>query len=377
MAIEQKHLWLAAVAIAFVVAVAGFVGFRAVIGVKHDVAALGAKVEAANSTLADVKKTTSLDSTTAQLGLLDANLKKTDATLAQIQKSTALDGVKSALGEVNSKIESANAALGEMQKNNALGDIKTALASINAKIEQANGALSELQKNSALDDIKPVLASINSKIEQANGTLAQIQKAPAPTSQAQSADALVKLQASIDDLKGRIDGDATSLTRISDAVAKLGDAISSQGKPKQNAEDLVVFYVSAADVTGATAAATTASIASPIPPLAVHYERVGSLDDNGQTAEIVKKVLDLLKSRKGCAIAVTGHADTRGGDEHNLELSRDRASEVAAKLKTALAGQNIPISQAAWGERRLQVWTPDGRSNKANRTVEISLTCNG
>ncbi len=347
MAVEQKHLWLAAAGVALVVAVAGFAGFRAVIGVKHDVAALATKVEAANGALADIKKTTSLETTTAQLRLLDANLKKTDDTLAQIQKSTALDSVKSELGQLNSKIESANAALGEIQKNNSLGDIKTALASIGSKIEQANGALAE------------------------------IQKAPAQTNQAQSADALAKLQASVNDLKGRIDGDATSLTRISDAVAKLSDAGNSQGKPKQNTDDLVIFYVSTADVTGATGTATTASIASPIPPLAVHYERVGSLDDSGQTAAIVKQVKDILKDRKDCAIAISGHTDTLGDDENNLELSRERASEVTAKLKTALAGQNIPISQAAWGERRLQVWTRDGIGKKANRSVEISLTCKG
>lgn len=329
MAVEQKHLWLVAVGVAVVVGITGFGVFRAVIGVKYDVAALNDKVDAASSALDGIKTA--------------------NEALTKIQKSSSLDGVKSEIDAVKTKIESANAALGDIQKNSSLGEIKTALASLDAKVTQVDGAVAQMQKSAATQ-------SSAVEHEQAHG------------------DALMTIQADVAALKSRVDGDASSLTKIADAVAKLNVAAGPQSSAKPSTEDLVVVYVYTPDAT-----ATTGSVpaAAAVAPLAVHYERVGSINDDGEAAAVAKRAKALVKDRKGCAIAVTGHGDTLGDDDNNLELSRERANEVAMKLKAALKGQDIPISQTAWGARRLSVWTPDQTAKKANRRVDISANCKG
>ncbi len=332
MAMEQKHLWLAAVGVIVVVAVAGFGDFRAVIGVKHDVAALNDKVDATSGALDGIK--TAIEA------------------LTKIQKSSSLGDVKSEIDAVKANIESANAALNAIQKNGALGDIKTQIASLDAKVDQIDGAIAKMQKASAMQ-------ASDMERERAHG------------------DALTKMQADVADLKTHVNSASASLGKVADAVARLNVAPAPQAstpastKPKT---DLVVVYVSVPEATGTTGSVPAAAAMA---PLTVYYERVGSIDDNGEAALVARKVQAIVKSRKGCAIAVAGHTDTLGDPENNVELSRERANEVAMKLKAALAGKDIPISQTAWGERKLQVWTPDQTTKKANRRVDIIVTCKG
>ena len=40
-------------------------------------------------------------------------------------------------------------------------------------------------------------------------------------------------------------------------------------------------------------------------------------------------------------------------------------------------GDKVQINNIAWGERQLQVWTPDGKSEKANRRVDVRVDCKG
>ena len=57
----------------------------------------------------------------------------------------------------------------------------------------------------------------------------------------------------------------------------------------------------------------------------------------------------------------------------NLKLSEDRASYVAEELKSN--GINLDKVKG-WGERWLNVHTPDATKNDKNRRVVIELDCN-
>jgi outer membrane protein OmpA-like peptidoglycan-associated protein len=129
----------------------------------------------------------------------------------------------------------------------------------------------------------------------------------------------------------------------------------------------VVFYVSVAGV--------------PKPPeskamsMAVRFEKIGSIDDDGETAVIARHLRATIKGHSGCTIAVSGHTDTLGGDQANYKLSEDRAQAIADKLKT-IFGDSLPVSRVDWwGERRLTQWTPDDTANEANRRVDIKVSC--
>lgn len=231
--------------------------------------------------------------------------------------------------------------------------ILPAIGSLDAKIEKASATASvETQKISTAEAIKSDLASLDAKVEKIKGAVAQIESTGVRAN-------------TIEQLKGQVGAIAASQAALSKTVASLSDQIKQASVQPSAGEDLAVVYVSSPN----------APAPGSIPVMTVNYEKVGSLDDNGQTTAIVERLKQILKDRKNCAIGVEGYADTLGGDARNLQLSKKRAEEVAAKLKTAFAGRGVTVSDAAWGERRLKVWTNDNTSQPANRRVDIEVSC--
>jgi outer membrane protein OmpA-like peptidoglycan-associated protein len=114
---------------------------------------------------------------------------------------------------------------------------------------------------------------------------------------------------------------------------------------------------------------------APVLPLSIEFQKIGSADDSGQAAMIIPKLKGIIEGRTGCTISVAGFADTLGGDQVNLEISQKRARNIAQKIKNALAGSGVQVNEAAWGERRLKDWTPDGTANESNRRVDIAVNC--
>lgn len=77
---------------------------------------------------------------------------------------------------------------------------------------------------------------------------------------------------------------------------------------------------------------------------------------------------------RNCVANVLGFSDTLGGDMANLKLSQERAAYVASQLKPA----GVKIGEIkGWGERWLEVHTPDATKNDKNRRVVIELDCQG
>jgi outer membrane protein OmpA-like peptidoglycan-associated protein len=270
-------------------------------------------------------------------------------------------------------VKSANDALAGLQKAAPLDSVSQELARLDAKITGTNDALADIKKTS-LEGVTAALGQIDAKIKSGNEALAEVQKAASVTGSTPSPKT-AELENSIGDLKKRLDDEKALRGKLSDDIARLQDALKTQSAPASKAEpspnqnDVVVFYVQSPD------AMQKAQSAAPVPPMTVRFEKIGGLDDNGQADMIVQKLKAITKGRSDCSVSVAGYADTLGGDKINLTISKKRAHGIAAKLQTAFAGAPVHVTEAAWGERRLQDWTPNNVARQANRRVDVSVTC--
>lgn len=316
----------------------------------------------------------------SELAELNAKIGKTNDTLAQLQKTASVDGIAKELGELDSKIRNANDTLAKLQQANPLASVSKELASLDGKIKGTNDALADIKKTTSLAGVTDALVQLDAKIKSSNDTLAEIQKATMVTGST-PAPKTTALENSIGDLSKRIDDEKALRGKLSDDIAKLQDALKAQAtlkvqdapaaktEPSADRNDVVVFYVQSPD------AMQKAQAAPAIPPMTVRFEKIGGLDDNGQADMIVQKLRAITKGRTDCSVTVAGYADTLGGDKLNLAISKRRAHLVAAKLQTAFAGGPVHITEAAWGERRLQDWTPNETAHAANRRVDVSVNC--
>lgn len=354
---EQRHSWLtsavaAAAATVVIVAASAFTAVnwgipKAQTYLNERFAALDAKLAQDNKdALSALKKLPSLENTAKQIEALNSKIQQTNATLTDIQKQISLAANKGELAPLDAKLDKANAALAGIQ-----ADLSRAGSARDADTAARNAALGRI--GMAVDGVKEAMAGVAAQ--------ATLQDAAAKLDAAQAS--LARLE---DAVKDGFAGGASTRAELKDAVGKLAQPGAAPAKAK---EDLVVLYVA---LPGAPPAQVDA-----MPPMSVQFERIGSAGDNGQTDPIIRKLRPIIKAHKSCSIAVSGHTDTLGSDQVNHALSKKRAQEIAAKLKAAFAGDNVQISDTAWGERRLKEWTPDDTADATNRRVDIVVRCAG
>ena len=231
------------------------------------------------------------------------------------------------------------------------------MTALESDIKALSGALSDIPKAAALKSVADQIAAIkqampqqnladqidplNDKIKSLNDTLADIQKSTS------------------------LDGVKKQLAALNSKLESTSKAVAGESQPKE----AVVFYLHMPNEKN-----LPQKVAS-IQPLDIQFEKIGSTDDNGQAALIIPKLKALVQGRNGCTISVAGYADTVGGDQVNLKISQKRAQNIAQKIKAAFSGSDVKVNEAAWGERRLKAWTPDGTANENNRRVDIAVNC--
>jgi len=282
----------------------------------------------------------------AQIDALNAKIDKTDSAIAALQtaisaqKPPSFDGIMASLADLNGKIEKTGAALTDLKAMAPAGkaDADKSMAALTAKFEATD---------KALGDIKSATSSI----------------AEFKTALAAQQQALQKLAASLDGLK------AGATPAVLTSAAPASAAAKDDAKMPTERE-LVVVYMPRSGGGNAEATASVGATA----PLSVRFDKIGSTNAGAQTQTLAGDIRKIVAGRKGCVVAVSGFADTLGGDKINLAVSRERATAVASGLRSAL-GQDIEVKEVAWGERHLAVWTPDNKSEKANRRVDISVDC--
>ena len=98
-----------------------------------------------------------------------------------------------------------------------------------------------------------------------------------------------------------------------------------------------------------------------------------SSDINARFYEVLNSVAIVLKEYNQTLIDVTGHTDSTGSDQYNLELSQKRANSVANYLMAqGLDGRRFYVVGAGESQPIATNDTPEGREQ--NRRVEIRLS---
>lgn len=265
------------------------------------------------------------------------------------------------------------------------------LAAIDSKLDKTNAAIADsktadtgtdgAQTAASLDGIKNTLGRVDERINQLTASVASMERAMSASAQAFNDDkaqqkkqntAFEKIDGEVMGLKAALAAQKQTLDEIANSARKSTSQTmaATNSDPAIAERELVVVYVPQA---GAGAAETTGSITPA--PLSVRFEKIGAVNPQGQIDAIAANLKKIIQDKHGCTISVAGYADTLGGDKVNLEISRQRAEAVAARLRSALAGQDVKIEKVGWGERQLKVWTPDGQGEKANRRVDIGVEC--
>ena len=332
--------------------------------------------------------------TRGELTALVQRLDKTNQALLDMQKAASLAGVTRQLDELNTRIKITNEALAELQKTSAgiqrasLDKIADRLDHIDGDLKANADAVSGMQKSVPLANLSRQIGQVQANLTALDVSLAGLKKTSLAADSARRFDTLESAVKALDgrlgEIKTALDGNQTAIAELksnapestgSVQLASTADALKKGLGPDtaaRGAMDLIVIHAEPA--AGSNGAQTKAAAA--MAPLGFEFQRVGASDDKAQTDAIAAKLKDLINGRSKCAVSVAGYADTVGSDEFNLALSKQRAHNVAARLRQTL-GDDVQIAETGWGDRRLQVWTPDNTPKTENRRVDIAVRCEG
>lgn len=353
----QKTFWLSA-AFVVVIAVSGVTLWTVMAGpTKQELAALNTKVEATNAALVQVQKATASEAMTKGLSELAGNIKATNAALADIRRTIAAGNVRERLDTLEKNLQAIDSSLAALQKSQQAADITGTVTAIQSNVKALSGKLSDAPDAAALKSVTDQLAAIKLAMPQQN--LAD-QINPLNEKIKSLTDTLGDIQKSTS-----LDGVKTQLAALNSKLESTSKALAEGSQPKE----AVVFYLHMPNEKN-----LPQKIAS-VQPLDIQFEKIGSTDDAGQAALIIPKLKALVQGRNDCTVSVAGYADTVGGDQANLKISQQRAKNIAQKIKAAFEGSEVKVDEAAWGERRLKAWTPDGTANENNRRVDIAVNC--
>jgi hypothetical protein len=93
---------------------------------------------------------------------------------------------------------------------------------------------------------------------------------------------------------------------------------------------------------------------------------------SGESSATIAQAASAFKAG-GRSVAVTGHTDTTGAADYNLNLSRQRAASVSDALQRNGVPGNA-IAALGYGEQNLPVPTAQNVAERRNRSVDIVIS---
>ena len=111
-------------------------------------------------------------------------------------------------------------------------------------------------------------------------------------------------------------------------------------------------------------------------PMTRNYTVFFDTDQAALSAEsraTIAQAASTFKSTGGHAVAVSGHTDTTGTAQYNLQLSQQRAAAVSNELLR----NGVPptaIAALGYGEQNLPVPTAQNVADRRNRSVDIVIS---
>jgi outer membrane protein OmpA-like peptidoglycan-associated protein len=113
--------------------------------------------------------------------------------------------------------------------------------------------------------------------------------------------------------------------------------------------------------------------ARPDPPATyLIYFKSGGIEITADSQQMIREVLQAVKTRNPHQITVSGHTDSVGSVEFNRVLSLNRARAVASIVVSQGVAKEI-IEITYHGKENQLVRTPDGVAEPRNRRVEITI----
>jgi hypothetical protein len=138
-----------------------------------------------------------------------------------------------------------------------------------------------------------------------------------------------------------------------------------------------MMLASAAVVLLAGCEQKPAAVAAPPPaPVQKNYTVLfdtGKATLSPESVATIAKAASAFKTSNGRAVAVSGHTDTTGTPQFNLQLSQQRAAAVQAELQR----DGVPgpaIAALGYGEQNLPVKTGNNVPDQRNRSVDIVVS---
>lgn len=117
----------------------------------------------------------------------------------------------------------------------------------------------------------------------------------------------------------------------------------------------------------------TTLAARPEPPVSfVLYFKFDSAELTEDSKAELPKILEVMKKRPAPEVAVIGHTDLVGTQEHNYELGLKRAL-IVKKMIADIGVDPTRIDTTSHGKRNPLVPTPEGVSEARNRRVQVSV----
>ena len=110
----------------------------------------------------------------------------------------------------------------------------------------------------------------------------------------------------------------------------------------------------------------------PIPEKFVFYFNVGSTQLTQESRALLPSVLAKARARQAMDIWLIGHTDTTGSAKRNDALGLKRAQTLAKHFQK-LGLKDLTLTVESYGERTLEVATPDNTSEPRNRRGEVTL----
>jgi OmpA-OmpF porin, OOP family len=154
--------------------------------------------------------------------------------------------------------------------------------------------------------------------------------------------------------------------------------VDKTDKPVVNkAADDAIHTLHTYDCPEAVPVAQVAPAAPPLSALALPGQGVVYFDFDKanltpKAESTLNQIIADIKGRELGGITVSGHTDTAGPPNYNMQLSQRRANTVAADLVRSGIPAQI-VTTKAYGETDLAVQTPDNTPDQANRRATIDF----
>lgn len=112
---------------------------------------------------------------------------------------------------------------------------------------------------------------------------------------------------------------------------------------------------------------------APLKPISVLlYFKSNSNELTDESKAKLPQILKDIKDRMPCEVNIIGHTDTKGSEEHNVELSLERADSVKEWIQSECI-DTLKLQVESYGESNLLIPTEDDVAEEKNRRVELLI----